>query len=147
MAGDMARHPDDLGDLRRKLLTIASVLAMDTPVVVLDEPTTGLDAHGIERIGSIVRDLRAAGHTVIGISHDMRFVAEDLRACGPPRIAATWSWTARRLRSSPSSNGRPCARPAWSLLPPRPSGARLGLGSTPTEQSIIEALSRRHSSP
>ncbi len=36
--------------LARKLLTIASVLAMETPVVVLDEPTTGLDSRGVERI-------------------------------------------------------------------------------------------------
>ena len=49
---------------------------METPIVVLDEPTTGQDARGFERIGTIVDELREAGRTVIAISHDMRFVAE-----------------------------------------------------------------------
>ncbi|HUP54125.1 MAG TPA: ABC transporter ATP-binding protein, partial [Methylomirabilota bacterium] len=43
-------NPYDLGYSRRKLLAIASVLAMDTPVVVLDEPTTGQDARGVARV-------------------------------------------------------------------------------------------------
>jgi len=76
MADQLGTHPDDLGETRRKLLTIASVLAGDTPVVVLDEPTIGLDARGVELISGVVRDLVAEGRTVIGISHDMRFVAE-----------------------------------------------------------------------
>ena len=40
-------NPYDLGYSRRKLLAIASVLAMGTPIVVLDEPTTGQDLRGI----------------------------------------------------------------------------------------------------
>src|SRR5439155_25814419 len=69
-------NPYDLGYSRRKLLTIASVLAMQTPVVVLDEPTTGQDARGVARIQQVVAELSQAGRTVIAISHDMRFVAE-----------------------------------------------------------------------
>ena len=49
---------------------------MDTPVVVLDEPTTGQDARGVARIRRVIADLSSAGRTVIAISHDMRFVAE-----------------------------------------------------------------------
>jgi energy-coupling factor transport system ATP-binding protein len=49
---------------------------MDTPVVILDEPTTGQDARGIERVHRVVSDLAAAGRTVVAISHDMRFVAD-----------------------------------------------------------------------
>src|SRR5205823_14159648 len=40
-------NPYDLGYSRRKLLAIASILAMETPVVVLDEPTTGQDARRV----------------------------------------------------------------------------------------------------
>ena len=69
-------NPYDLGYSRRKLLTLASVLAMETPVIVLDEPTTGQDARGVARIQRVIADLSAAGRTVIAISHDMRFVAE-----------------------------------------------------------------------
>jgi energy-coupling factor transport system ATP-binding protein len=70
------RHPYDLTPSARKLLALACVLAMDTPVLVLDEPTTGQDHLGVQRIGNIVDGLRAQGKTVIGISHDIDFCAE-----------------------------------------------------------------------
>ena len=69
-------NPYDLGYSRRKLLALASILAIETPVVVLDEPTTGQDARGVERVQRVVAELAAAGRTVVAISHDMRFVAE-----------------------------------------------------------------------
>ena len=68
--------PYDLGYARRKLLAIASVLAMRTPIVILDEPTTGQDLRGATIVREIVRRLTAEGRTVLAISHDMRFVAE-----------------------------------------------------------------------
>lgn len=71
-----AQHPHDLMPSLRKLVTIAAVLAMDTPIVVLDEPTTGQDAAGVRRIGAIVRDLIHGGRTVITISHDIDFCAD-----------------------------------------------------------------------
>ena len=52
LADDADANPYDLGYSRRKLLALASVLAMQTPVVVLDEPTTGQDARGVARVGS-----------------------------------------------------------------------------------------------
>ena len=70
------RHPYDLSPGDRRLVALAAVLAMDTPVIVLDEPTTGLDYAGVERIGRIVDDLRAKGRTLITITHDMDFCAE-----------------------------------------------------------------------
>jgi len=76
--GDAAdANPYDLGYSRRKLLAIASVLAMRTPIVVLDEPTTGQDLRGMARVRAIVRGLVAEGRTVLAVSHDMRFVAES----------------------------------------------------------------------
>src|SRR5439155_16611108 len=47
LADQAEANPYALGFSRRKLLAIASVLAMRTPVVVLDEPTTGQDARGM----------------------------------------------------------------------------------------------------
>jgi energy-coupling factor transport system ATP-binding protein len=76
MEDQLDTNPYDLGYSRRKLLGLASVLAMRTPVVVLDEPTTGQDADGVTRVQGIVRSLAHEGRTVIAISHDMRFVAE-----------------------------------------------------------------------
>ena len=76
LSGQESRNPYDLGQSRRKLLGLASVLAMRTPVLVLDEPTAGLDRDGIARVRSVVESVSGAGRTVIAISHDMEFVAE-----------------------------------------------------------------------
>jgi energy-coupling factor transport system ATP-binding protein len=70
------RHPYDLGYSRRKLVAIAAVLAMDTPVVVLDEPTTGQDRAGVERLLALMHGLRARGRTLVVVSHDARFVRD-----------------------------------------------------------------------
>jgi energy-coupling factor transport system ATP-binding protein len=69
-------HPYDLSLAQRRLVALAAVLAMETPIVVLDEPTTGQDAAGTALLGRVIADLKAAGRTVITISHDIDFVAE-----------------------------------------------------------------------
>lgn len=69
-------HPYDLHLSQRKLLALAAVLAMHTPIVVLDEPTTGQDARGLARIGAIIQALKAGRRTVITITHDIDFAAE-----------------------------------------------------------------------
>ena len=70
-------NPYDLGPSRRRLLALASVLAMGTPVVVLDEPTLGLDGREVARVEGLVEGLAAEGRTVVAISHDARFVARS----------------------------------------------------------------------
>ncbi len=57
LSGTGEVNPYDLGFSRRKLLAIASILAMETPVVLLDEPTTGQDARGAARVRSIIERL------------------------------------------------------------------------------------------
>ena len=69
-------NPYDLGLSERKLVAIASVLAMDTEIIILDEPTIAQDFKGREIIKSIVRKLTEDGKLVITIIHDMDFVAE-----------------------------------------------------------------------
>lgn len=69
-------HPYDLSLSQRRLVALAAVLAMETPIVVLDEPTTGQDAAGMALLGRVIEDLKAAGRTVITISHEIDFVAE-----------------------------------------------------------------------
>jgi energy-coupling factor transport system ATP-binding protein len=73
---DVDRHPYDLYPSRRKLVAIAATLAMETPIVILDEPTTGQDLRGVALIGRVVERLKAAGRTLITISHDLDFCAE-----------------------------------------------------------------------
>ncbi len=49
---------------------------MDTPVVILDEPTTGQDQRGVRQIAGLVRHLQGSGRMVIAITHDMGLVAD-----------------------------------------------------------------------
>ena len=76
LADRATENPYDLGLARRKLLAIASVLAMGTPVVVLDEPTPGQDADGHARLRQVVANLASEGRTVVTISHDRSFIAD-----------------------------------------------------------------------
>jgi energy-coupling factor transporter ATP-binding protein EcfA2 len=140
--GTESINPYDLGYSRRKLLAIASILAMETPIVVLDEPTTGQDARGFERIGTIVDELCATGRTVIAISHDMRFVAERFGRVVVMRAGEVI------LEGTPD---HVFGEPNWQALastflePPYPArlGAQLGLGSTPTDAAFVAALGQR----
>lgn len=70
-------NPYDLHVGKRKMVALASVLAMDVPVLVLDEPTTGQDARNVERMGEIVQDVSRQGKTVVAITHDIDFAAEQ----------------------------------------------------------------------
>jgi energy-coupling factor transport system ATP-binding protein len=142
LENEAGTKPYDLGYSRRKLLALASVLAMRTPVVVLDEPTTGQDARGVRRIETIVRDLGAAGRTVIAISHDMRFVADCFE-----RVIVMRQGTVT-LDGSPAEVFSQQHWPELAstyLEPPLAArtGAALGLGSTPTDDRLIEGLDAR----
>jgi len=79
LEGLEARNPYDLGLAERKLVTVASVLAMGTPVIILDEPTIAQDQVGVRQLGAIVDRLARAGRTVITITHDMEFVARHFQ--------------------------------------------------------------------
>ena len=139
LAAEAGTNPYDLGASRRKLLALASVQAMRTPVLVLDEPTTGQDMRGVATVKRVIDAARAAGRSVIAISHDMGFVAESfdrvvvLRAGkvildGTPAVVfGRASWDA--LRST-------------YLEPPLPAivGSRLGVDATPTDAELLAAL-------
>jgi energy-coupling factor transport system ATP-binding protein len=73
LGDERGTNPYDLTLSRRKLVTLAGVLAMDPAVLILDEPTTGQDPEGVERVGRIVEAVRAAGRTIIAITHDLAF--------------------------------------------------------------------------
>ena len=143
LTGEARTNPYDLGASRRKLLALASIQAMDTPVLVLDEPTTGQDLHGIEIVQGVIQRASAAGRTVIAISHDLRFVAESF-----DRVVVLRAGQAI-LDGTPASV---FAQERWDALrstylePPLPAliGSRLKLGSTPTDDALLEALVAGH---
>ena len=77
LKGKEKENPYDLELYERKMTAIASVLAMDTDVLILDEPTIAQDWKGRQIIGGIIRGLAERGKLVIAILHDMDFVAEN----------------------------------------------------------------------
>ena len=70
-------NPYDLSPTWRKMVALASVIAMDTSIVIFDEPTTGQDAVNVARIAHVIAELKREGKTVITITHDIDFCAEN----------------------------------------------------------------------
>jgi len=132
-------NPYDLGFSERKLLALASVIAMGTPAIILDEPTTGQDADGVARVKQIVTQLSTEGRTVVAISHDMNFAAEAFErvlVMRDGRIVIDGS-----VDEVFGEHNWPTLESTF-LEPPLPArlGAKLGLGSTPTATSFVEAM-------
>ncbi|TXL57894.1 ABC transporter ATP-binding protein [Aeromicrobium terrae] len=73
---DPETHPRDLSEGQRLTLALAIVLAAKPPVLLLDEPTRGLDYTAKHRLVEILRDLAAEGHAVMLATHDVELVAE-----------------------------------------------------------------------
>lgn len=71
--------PQNLSKGQRQRVALASVLAMRTDVIVLDEPTTGQDYKESLQIMDLVKELNDAGHTILFITHDMNLVARYAR--------------------------------------------------------------------
>ncbi len=63
-----------LGQKRR--VSIASILSMEPKVIVIDEPSTGLDIRTIDSLMKLVKKLNSLGHTIIMITHDMELVSD-----------------------------------------------------------------------
>lgn len=72
-------NPHDLGYSERKRTALASIVAMDTSILVFDEPTAGLDRFEIDLLRHCLDILRQDRKTVIIISHDVDFIAENMK--------------------------------------------------------------------
>ena len=81
LSGRDLEDPFNLTRGERQQLAVASVLATDPGILVLDEPTTGLDYHGQVAILNLVRRLNESGRTVVMITHSMWVVAEYADRC------------------------------------------------------------------
>lgn len=69
-------HPYDLSGGQQQLLAIGKLLLAKPDVLLLDEPTKGLDAQARSRVAHALLDLRARGKTVLMASHDLDFVQQ-----------------------------------------------------------------------
>jgi energy-coupling factor transport system ATP-binding protein len=72
-------HPFSLGKGERQVIAVTSILALKPKILVVDEPTTGLDWAGINKMMSLIKKLHENGTTIIMISHDMDIVAKHAR--------------------------------------------------------------------
>lgn len=76
LTGFEKRHPFTLGKGERQKLAVATVLAMEPQILVIDEPTTGQDWSGTQQMMKMIRQLHQKQHTILIITHDMRIAAE-----------------------------------------------------------------------
>jgi energy-coupling factor transport system ATP-binding protein len=70
------RHPRDLSEGQRLALALSLVLAADPPVLLLDEPTRGLDYSAKLALAGLLRAQAAEGRTVLVATHDVEFTAQ-----------------------------------------------------------------------
>lgn len=75
------RQPAVIGFGLRRKVSVAAVYSMQTPVLVLDEPTTGLDFKSATELMELISNLHRQGTTIILITHDMRVVAQYAPRC------------------------------------------------------------------
>jgi energy-coupling factor transport system ATP-binding protein len=71
-------HPYDLPPALRRMVAIGAVLAMQSDVLILDEPTAGLDNPSIARLANLATTLASQGKTIVVVSHDLDFCFEAL---------------------------------------------------------------------
>ena len=76
LEGLLDRHPYDLSGGEQQRLALAKVLLLRPKILLMDEPTKGMDAEYKEELGSILKKLQSHGMTIFMISHDVEFVAE-----------------------------------------------------------------------
>jgi len=77
----MQRHPYDLSGGEQQKSALAKVLLLQPKVLLLDEPTKGIDAHSKEVLRRILNELKTKGVTIIMVSHDVEFAAATSDRC------------------------------------------------------------------
>ncbi|WP_129598145.1 ABC transporter ATP-binding protein [Anaerophilus nitritogenes] len=70
------KNPRDLSGGEKQRVALGSILVMEPEILILDEPTRGLDRKLKERLGKIINDLKNKGKTIILVTHDAEFVSK-----------------------------------------------------------------------
>lgn len=133
------RNPMDVGYAARKLIATASVLAMDTPVVVLDEPTAAQDAAGLTALRHLCTDLVAENRLVIVVTHDVEFTAAVA-----DRVVVMHDGTIILDGPAPETLARESDLATSNVRPPTAQwlATRLGMDERlPTGEQLIDHLS------
>ncbi len=77
----LSSHPYDLSGGEQQRVAIAKVLLMKPSILLLDEPTKGMDAHFKEKFGALLRAMADDGICIIMVSHDVEFCARYSSRC------------------------------------------------------------------
>ena len=75
------KHPYDLSGGEQQKAALAKVLLMHPKILLLDEPTKGLDAYSKQNFAGILRRLKDEGKTIVIVTHDVEFAAEYADRC------------------------------------------------------------------
>lgn len=75
------RHPYDLSGGEQQKCAIAKLLLLKPEILLLDEPTKGIDAYSKRSLASIISKLREEGLTVIFVTHDVEFASQNADRC------------------------------------------------------------------
>lgn len=97
----LALHPSDLSGGQQQLVAFAKVYCLHCPIVLLDEPTKGLDVHVKSLIGQAIQQLQREQVSVVLVTHDLDFAAEYATHCAmlfqgkltPIQPVRTFFWT------------------------------------------------------
>lgn len=76
------RHPYDLSGGEQQRAAIGKVLLLEPRLLLLDEPTKGIDAWSKRQLGNLLKDLRRQGIAILMVTHDVEFAAEVSDRCG-----------------------------------------------------------------
>lgn len=76
------RHPYDLSGGQQQKAALAKILLLEPKLLLLDEPTKGIDPAGKQELIRIFRELRREGLTLLLVTHDVEFAAESADRCG-----------------------------------------------------------------
>ncbi len=74
-------HPYDLSGGEQQRASLAKILLMEPEILLIDEPTKGMDAHFKQEFADILSELGANGVTILMVSHDIEFCAENADRC------------------------------------------------------------------
>ena len=77
----LGSHPYDLSGGEQQRAALAKVLLLDPKIILLDEPTKGLDGFYKKKLAQILKGLTAEGKTILMVSHDIEFCAEYGDTC------------------------------------------------------------------
>jgi energy-coupling factor transport system ATP-binding protein len=76
LEGQEDTYPRHLSRGERQRLAVSCILAMEPEIIILDEPTTGLDETESDRMMKLMKSLQQKGHTIIMVTHNMRIAEE-----------------------------------------------------------------------